>query len=195
MAVAGLLPLLFCSEEAATHAFINLSEEVAQQQDRATLQAIAKEEEQHQEQVEALIDKLPSIEPNHGKMRQARRFHAQLGRGSTADRLASVAGVDSATCLVISHLFRSSRIFNRSLELSRTFRSIHRDEAKHVQVSRLQALGTGESPLRLWATAETAREGLSQLLLGYGDEFEGLGIDTDRLTDEVRTVPRNLFAA
>lgn len=192
-AVAELLPLLACGEEAAAEAFDNLAESAPNACDRALLYAIAREEEHHQTQVAEAALLLPPVEADRAMLRQARHFHAKLGRGTPAQRLASIAAVDAATCLILSRLFRQNSFLATSGSVGTVFRSIHRDEARHVQASRRQAILSGVGAANLIAAADEARSGLAQLVAMRADSFEVLAIDPDVLIRDVRVTPRALF--
>jgi len=190
-ALVSLLPLLASSEDAAASAFARLACEPEAEHAAQTLAAIAREEARHLRWVESVGARLGAHQQRSS--RPVQRFHLRIGRGELAERLATVAAVDSAACLIFASLLAPGRPLSRERTLARVFARIHREEARHVRVARVLALPLAV-PARLRTAAATAREGLAELLVSSGDAFERLGVDADRLLTNIRRLPSGLFA-
>lgn len=190
-ALVRLLPVLASSEDAAATTFARLARDPEAESAAQTLAAIAREETRHLRWVECVGASLGAERPFSS--RPARRFHLRIGRGGLAARLATVAAIDSAACLIFAALLAPGRPLARSESLARVFARIHRDEARHVRVAHTLAQPLA-APAVLRATAAAARDGLADLLALSGDAFEGLGVDANRLSSTIRRVPPGLFA-
>ena len=95
-ALAFLLPLLGCGEEAAALAFDALAAASGSAANRLALAAIAAEERGHDGLIAALTRALPEDPHAAATRRAARRFHVELGRGGASERLARIAATDAA---------------------------------------------------------------------------------------------------
>ena len=192
-ALSQLLPLLGCGEEAAALAFDALADGAEDDAASIALRTIADEEQVHKGLIAGLIVALP---PPHGQaavLRAAQRFHIRLAAGGNTAHLAKIAAVDAAVCTVLSRLLRPRAPLTADAGITAILRRIHRDEARHVRVSRVLA-GRCETPPRLDALAEPARVALANVLGLAGDAFEVLGVDPRTLLDDCGRLPRGLFA-
>lgn len=193
-ALAALLPLLGCGEEAAALAFDRLSNVVADPRAAAALAAIAAEERVHDALIVGLIAALPPDRDAGATRRAARRFHIDLGRGGPLVRLARIAATDAAVCTILSRLLQPHRPLGRDAVVAPILARIHRDEARHVRLSRVLASAGGKVVLA-WDVGSAARAALANVLQLGATAFEVLGVDPDRLDRDLRTLPRGLFAA
>ncbi|MGL4313499.1 MAG: hypothetical protein ACRCSO_05870, partial [Sphingomonas sp.] len=87
-ALATLVPLLGCGEEAAALAFDGLADAASDSVAANALALIADEERTHEQLLAGLASALPAIARQPQLIRAARRFHIQLGRGGGALHLA-----------------------------------------------------------------------------------------------------------
>ena len=121
-----------------------------------------------------------------------RRFHVDLGRGDTTAHLSRIAALDSAVCTILARLFRPGAPLMADATVASVFRRIARDEARHVRVSRGLATDRRDGR-RLRDIAGLAREALARLLSLAADDFEALGVDSDRLLFDLARLPDGLF--
>jgi hypothetical protein len=192
--LAALLPILGCGEEAATLAFDGLA--LAIDDDRAgciVLASIARDEAQHDALIVSLRAALPPPPDQRETLKKARRFHIDLGRGTIALRLARIAALDSAVCIVLGKLLGRRSVLSGAPAIHRALSSLWQDEARHVAISRQLALAR-ENGATLRPMASEAREALAEILQLGGAALEALEVDTDRLAREVRQLPKRLFA-
>lgn len=193
-ALAALLPTLGCGEEAAGLAFENLAD--AGRYDWGASQAlhrIACEEWVHDGLIHSLAAGLPPPE-QQGWRSAVRRFHLDLGRDDPTARLARIAALDSAVCLILSRLLRPGMPISRDPTTAGILRKIAADEASHVRVTRRLAVAREDERL-LRQIAAPVRERLGGLLARAGDAFETLGFDPRWLRDDVARLPAGLFRA
>jgi hypothetical protein len=193
-ALAALLPILGCGEEAATLAFGAIASTIHKDPvGCAALTHIAQDEERHDDLIMRLRAGLPPPPDQSAILRKARHFHIKLGRGDIPTRLAAIAGLDSAVCVILARLLHRNGALARTPTIHAALSSIHRDEARHVAVSRNLALARADaSSLRPIATQ--ARRGLADVLTLAGDSFERLEVDTTVLLCDVRRLPTRLLA-
>lgn len=192
-ALAKLLPLLGCGEEAAVLGFERLADREDLPSDlRAALRTIANDERVHDSLLRGLQTALPRHRPDLAARNIARRFHIGLQAGGVATHLAQIAGIDAAVCTVLSRLLRPSAPLARDPIVAGLLCHIRRDEVRHVSVSRAFAGAMIERRTASDAAAE-ARAGLAGLLALGGSSFERLGVDPDRLGRDVRSLPDGLF--
>jgi hypothetical protein len=194
-ALASLLPMLGCGEEAAALGFDRLAEssELKRFAHKA-LHAIAEEERVHNAMLEGLRSALPIVPQNPAIRRAARRFHHSLQADSAALNLARIAGIDAAVCVILSRLLSKVSPISRDTGCANILRQIRQDEARHVAVSRTIAAGALTGPDARDAAAQ-AREGLADLLCLNADAFERLCVNPEILCRDVRSLPNGLFAA
>ncbi|MFA5966817.1 MAG: 3-oxoacyl-ACP synthase [Sphingomonas sp.] len=194
-ALAALLPLLGCGEEAAGMAFDGLAE-CHSGDDRAapTLRAIAEEERLHDLLIRQLERGLPDARQDRIPIEAARRFHIGLVRGGAALHLARIAALDAAVCTMFGRLLRPGGSIAADPGVASVLRRIHRDEARHVRVARTLALETGSAPAMRDAAA-AARNGLADILLLARDAFEDMQVDPASLDRDIRRLPDGLLVA
>lgn len=194
-ALAILLPLLGCGEEAAVMAFEGLADS-RPKDDRAapTLCAIAEEERLHDLLIRQLERGLPAAKQERLTIEATRRFHIGLVRGGAALHLARIAALDAAVCTMFGRLLRPGGPIAADPEVASVLRRIHRDEARHVRVARRLALETGSAPAMRDAAA-AARDGLADILLLARDAFEDLQVDAASLDRDIRRLPDGLLVA
>jgi hypothetical protein len=192
--LAALLPILGCGEEAATLAFDALATSVDNDPaGRAALASIAGDEEQHEQIILALRAALPPPPDQSKILHKAKRFHINLGRGTTAFRLARIAALDSAVCKVLGRLLHRNAALADAPIVHGALSAIWHDEARHVAVSRRLALARADGAT-LRPLAGQAREALADILLLAGDALESLEIDPVLLARDVRRLPAGLLA-
>lgn len=188
-ALAMLVPVLGCGEEAAALAFDGLA--AARARDAAALRAIGAEERVHDALLKQVAASLPP--PARDLRRSARRFHIDLGRGGPALHLARIAAIDAAVCTIFSRLIRPQTGLARDPALRTILARIHRDEARHVRVSRSLARAT-MSRCALQACGAATRAAMAATLAPAADAFEALRVDPDHLLRDVARLPDGLFA-
>lgn len=191
-ALAALLPLLGCGEEAAALAFDGLAAATTDRTAAAMLATIAAEERVHDALIAGLTAALPADPQAAVTRRAARRFHIDLGRDGPAVRLARIAATDAAVCTLLSRLLQSGRPLAATPIVTPILSRIHRDEARHVRLSRQLATASGDASL-LRTVGGAARAALADVLRLGGAAFEALGVDPDLLDRDVRTLPVGLF--
>jgi hypothetical protein len=192
-ALATLLPLLGCGEEAAVLGFDRLAvQDSLAPASRQALRRIAIDERVHDALLRGLQAALPcqkrEVVPPHA----ARRFHRGLQAGDVATHLARIAGIDAAVCTILSRLLRPGAPLASDAGVAAVLGHIRRDETRHVVISRAIAMALIDRKIASDAAAE-ARAGLAALLVAGSGPFERLGVDPDRLCRDVRTLPRGLF--
>jgi hypothetical protein len=192
-ALADLVPLLCCGEEAAAFSFDRLSRSASiDTAARKALAEIADDERRHDALLRTLCAALPASLPARSALHLARRFHLSLSRGGTVLHLARIAGLDAAVCTILSRLLRPGSAVARDPGVRAILTHIRKDEARHVAVSRGVALAATDRRAVRGAAAE-ARGGLAELLDCCGDAFEALGVDPARLLRDIRQLPDGLL--
>lgn len=193
-ALALLVPLIGCGEEAATLAFEGLAGRAANREAASALRHIAQEEQVHDGLLKQLARALPPS-PSSGPLQAAaRRYHIRLMRGGADMHLARIAALDSAVCTILTRFIDRRRPLGKEATTSALFGRIRNDEARHVSVSRRLAIASGPLPA-LRDGAAAARVALADILrLGSG-AFEALEVDPDALDRAVRRLPDGLLAA
>ncbi len=192
VALASLLPLLGCGEEAAALAFDGLAAVAGNDLTGYALNAIAAEERIHDALLRGLLEALPHVSMPADVRRTTRRFHVELGRGGPTLHLARIAAIDAGVCTILSRLLRPGTPLSRERHIYTTLNRIRRDEVRHVSVSRTLASAHGESKT-LCAVGAAAREGLAAIVMHGADTFEVLGVDPDRLKQDIARLPNGLF--
>jgi hypothetical protein len=194
-ATACLLPLLLCGEESASIVFSSLRVTTLPLPTLA-LQAVAHDEQQHEcwlrELANALATTLSTPTSTTPMQREARRFFVQLQHRNAGVQFARIAALDSAVCLILSELHKAERPLGQEPLFRDTLQRIHRDEARHVAVTRdytkmLVARSTAME------TAEAVRISLVQLLETGAAAFETLQVDSQRLFKRLLHLPHGLF--
>lgn len=192
-ALAHLVPLLCCGEEAAVVGFDRLGQAGGLDPDlRGTLRKIADDERRHDAILRGLCAALPASTQDRAVQHRARNFHLSLPRGGTVLHLARIAGLDAAVCTILSRLLRPGAAISRDDGVHAVLTHIRKDETRHVMVSRGIALAAADRQAVRSAAAE-ARGALAELLAFGADSFEGLGIDPDRLLSDVKRLPDGLL--
>lgn len=193
-ALAVLVPLLGCGEEAAALAFDELAGRENDPVAARMLATIGAEEREHDALLTTLAAALPAVTAESAALRiAARRFHIRLGVGRPAAHLGRIAAIDAAVCTVLARLLRPGNPLAEDAVTARIFGRIHRDEARHVRVSR--GLATARLPrAELGDLAAGARIALADILLLAGGAFETLGVDAQALHRDLARVPEGLFA-
>jgi hypothetical protein len=194
LALAVLVPLLGCGEEAAALAFDGLADCADSTLATTVLRRIAKEERVHDGLMRGIVGMLPTPPDQSVMLRAARRLHIQLGRGGAAVHLARIAALDAAVCLILSRVIRPGLPVSGDTQICATLGRIRGDEAKHVDWARRLALAGGITKMQRDAAAG-AREALANVLQLAADAFEVLQVDPAALDRDVRTLPNGLLAA
>lgn len=195
LALATLLPVLGCGEEAASVAFDGLAAcPLRGAVVAATLHTIADEERVHDALIRHMQDMLPIVPRDAAILKAAQRFHVGLARGGPTVHLARIAALDSAVCTVLGRLLRPGAPLGDDAVIAPILRRIHRDETQHVRVSRTLTLDHGvDRTLR--DAAANARAALADVLALVGDAFEALCIDPALLDRDLRRLPDGLLTA
>ncbi len=193
-ALAMLLPLLGCGEEAAAMAFDTLADDQLLPESADALAVIAREERVHDALLRHLQIALPVATGTRALLRSARRFHIRLQAGGPMAHLARIAALDSAVCTVLSRLTSDRGIIALDPAIHRLLRRIHNDEARHVAMSRKLVLSNATTG-GLRDVAAAAREQLAHTLALAGDAFEALQVDPIALDRRIRTLPDGLLPA
>jgi hypothetical protein len=192
-ALAELLPLLGCGEEAAAMAFDALADALPHPLARPALEQIAGDERVHDALLTRLRRSLPAPLEARTTLAASRRFHVRLGVGGTAAHLARIAALDSAVCTILSRLIRRGTAVAADPVIAGIFCNIRNDEARHVALSRRLALaGGGAAKLRDIGAA--TRGSLADILSLAAPAFDALGVDPDALDRTLRRLPDGLLA-
>ena len=191
MALARLLPLLGCGEEAAALAFDGLAEREPDSIMRRALRGIAQEERAHERMLLGLAAALPQTD-QRVLTHAARRFHVLLGRGTALDHLARIAAVDAAVCTILSRLLRADGPIAGDAHVAALLARIRRDEARHVILSRTLVLQRANGR-NFENIAAAAREALANVLMLASDALEVLAVDPARLAKDLRRLPDGLL--
>lgn len=192
-ALAELLPVLGCGEEAAGLAFGNLADSgIADVAGIAALRLIADEERVHDGLIASLMAGLPPP-PDATRLRTiSRRFHLELGRGDHIMRLARITALDSAVCLILSRLLRPGTPLSADPVITGILRRIARDEAGHVRLTRHLVCDRADEAT-LVCVGVHVREALAALLEQAGDAFEALAFDPRWLRADLARIPAGLY--
>ena len=193
-ALAALLPLLGCGEEAAAIAFGRLADTAGHPAARGVMAGIAAEEREHDNLLKHLMRALPPAPGASEVLRRSRRFHVRLGRGGVALHLARIAAIDAAVCTLLSRLLRADAPLGRDPAILAILGRIRKDEARHVRASRDIVLAGGLAPGCRDAAA-AAREALAHILMLEGGSFDALCVDPDALFRDLSNLPKGLLAA
>jgi hypothetical protein len=195
IALATLLPLLGCGEEAASLAFDGLAHHY--RDDDATsraLTAIARDERVHDVLIGAMLHALPDVPADRALLQDARHFHIVMARGGSGLHLARIAALDAAVCVLLGRLLREGRSLAVLHMVAPVLNRIRNDEARHVRLSRRLALDLGTSSAMRDVAAE-AREALADMLSPVGEALEVLGVDAGSLDRDIRRLPDGLLVA
>ena len=192
-ALARLVPLLGCGEEAAALAFDGLASSDGDPATAAALNAIADEERVHDALLQGLAASL-SVVPTAALRRAARRFHIDLGRGSTLAHLARIAAIDAGVCTILSRLLRRTSPVAGDRVVANMLARIRSDETRHVRLSRSLVLARADGR-RFEDVAQSAREALANVLMLADDAFEALAVDPAKLRADIYRLPRGLLGA
>ena len=191
-ALARLLCLLEAGEGAAARSFAALARESTVPAAEAALAAIAREEAAHGEWVVVMSLWLPKPTGVRPMIHAARDMHLVIGQGTVAQRLAGVAALDSAACILFSKLLHPRAPLAVCDGISNILRRIHRDEAKHVAVASHYALSSG-ALADLQTRAAKVRRHFAEVLELVASDFDDLGVDPDSLLRAIRVPPAGLF--
>ncbi|MEY2942385.1 MAG: hypothetical protein RLY97_399 [Pseudomonadota bacterium] len=193
VALARLVPVLGCGEEAAALAFDGLAENCRENPAaQIALNLIAAEERIHERMMQSLSAGLPHIAEQGDILRRAQRLHIQLGVGSARHHLAKIAALDAAVCTVLSRLLRRNGPLAGDPVVYHLLSRIRRDEARHVALSRSLALATGNAA-DLRDDCAAARRALADILMLEAGAFETLGVDPAVLESDIGTLPNGLL--
>lgn len=192
-ALALLVPLLGCGEEAAAMAFDGLAARDGDTAAAAALGAIAEEERVHDGLLHGLAAGLPAVQAT-ALRRAARRFHIHLGRGSQLAHLARIAAIDAGVCTILSRMLRPGTPVAGDPDVARMLERIRRDETRHVRLSRSLVLARADGRA-FEDIAAAAREALANVVMLAGDAFEALAVDPARLQTDLAALPRGLLRA
>lgn len=193
-ALAELLPLLGCGEEAAAMAFDALADTVSHPGAGPALAQIAAEERMHDALLRQLQMALPAPSNVRATISASRRFHIRLCVGGTTAHLARIAALDAAVCTILSRLIRPGTAVATDPVAFTVFRRIRDDEARHVALSRRLALA-GADAVVLRDIGAATRGSLADILVLAAPAFDALGVDPDALDRSLRRLPNGLLRA
>lgn len=188
-ALARLIQLLGCSEEAAYLGFTRLHD--CMPQARRYLQRVAADELEHEALLAGLGAVLPRVEPNEAALTALRCLHTWIGTLEMRHRCMAIAALDSATCLLLSRLLRSDCDLLRDSRVVAVLSRIRKDEARHVRITREIALRPGRNA-SLAPIAARVRFALADALRNAADDWETVGLDADTLLRCVSDLPAGL---
>jgi demethoxyubiquinone hydroxylase (CLK1/Coq7/Cat5 family) len=189
--LAQLVPLLGCGEEAAALAFDGLAANDGDPATAVALKVIADEERVHDSLLHCLADSLPAVK-TVAVRRAARRFHIDLGRGSTLAHLARIAAIDAGVCTILSRLLRPRSPVAGDRAVANILARIRLDETRHVRLSRSLVLARADGR-QFEDIAQAAREALASVLMLAADAFEVLEVDPAQLRADIGSLPRGLL--
>jgi hypothetical protein len=190
-ALALLVPLLGCGEEAAALAFDGLAANDGDSATATALRLIAEEERVHDSLLHCLAEGLPIV-ATASVRRAARRFHIDLGRGSTLAHLARIAAIDAGVCTILSRLLRPDTPVAGDRAVANMLARVRLDETRHVRLSRSLVLARADGR-RFEDVALSAREALANVLMLAADAFEVLEVDPAQLRADIGSLPRGLL--
>lgn len=186
-AASRLAAVLLAGEQSAISIFsaeVKRRSEAAQTAGLAQLRAIERDEFVHEHCLRNLCRYLPQVDDTHAIRRRAQRFFAGLGRTADMGRhFGQISHLDSAVCRIMWHLEQSELPAASPLALLST--RIKHDEARHVCVSRRHARALGLGARDRGAVGEQVRADLVSMLAPVGASFEDIGVDADRLFDDI----------
>jgi hypothetical protein len=191
LALATVLPFLRCGEESASLVFDAMASAPGHRHASALLN-IAREEEQHELLLHGLAAALP--EPARPAPSPARiaRFYCTVQASDWQIHCSRIAALDAAACTILSRLARS--LHRAAPAPAKLLGSIAQDEARHVALMRQMVLGAGVTAALREAAAAT-RAGLAALLEPAAPAFEAMGVDPDRLQQDLGQLPDGLLHA
>jgi hypothetical protein len=191
-ALSELLQVFACGEESASLAFARLGASPLDDVARRALACVAEEELVHERLLRGLRGALPAPTPDRELRRALFRFYHGIAQADVGLHLASIAALDSAVCVILAALLEPDRTLAQEPVVAAIFRRIHRDEARHVRLTRRIAGALVQGDM-IGAVAENARLGLVSVLSRRAATFDSLGIDAERLFVRIGRVPNGLF--
>jgi hypothetical protein len=186
-ACARLAAVLLCGEQSAVQIFATeVRRGAAPRRALHALRVIEFEEQLHEQALRAFCNYLPAAADGHALRRRAQHFFLRLGRtDGVATHFSQIAHLDSAVCKIMHHVENSS--IDRVSPLRRIAAQIKNDEARHVAVSRNYARLLGMPAKERNDYADTINDGLVEMLSPLADSFEIVGVDSDRLFNQIRS--------
>ena len=191
-ALVELLQIFACGEESAAIAFAGLGGSSIEVAARHALMHIAGEELVHEALLRGLRGALPPPPRDRELRRALSQFYHGIARADIGLHLAAIASLDSAVCAILSALLQPGSVVEQDVAVAAIFRRIHRDEAKHVRLSRRLAIEFVRGNV-IGAVAERTRLDLVTLLARRGAAFERLNVDAEPLFARLGRVPDGLF--
>ena len=191
-ALGELLPVLLCGEESAVLAFAHHAQsERWGPRARQDFARIESDEARHTRWLLRLRASLPRPRTDIQTYRGLKHFFISLSSPDFGIHLGHIAALDSAVCLILGRLRRTSACA-ADARVRTVFELIHRDEACHVAIARHYAGELCETR-GLMACATEMRERLTTLLASHAKAFETLEVCPDDLFKQLRTPPQRLF--
>ena len=181
-ALAEIVPLLACGEEAAAATFRVLRRRPAfDESETAALALIEAEERVHDQLLTRLRERLPPSATRDEYATAARAFHRAVWTADPLEHLARIAAIDAGVCGILARLTARGGPLAADPALVAMLRRIQRDEAGHVAVARgiVKARGVGQ---RHRASAAFARAELGRLVAPACKPFSALGVDPNALS-------------
>ena len=185
--LAKLVPLLLCGEQSAVLIFNRFSDTLTHQEISDSLNKFSRiesDEHQHELALQKLLSTLPKPDDLHQLKRRSQRFYANLSSNvGLAQQFAQIAVLDSCVCRIMKEM--ESSIVRKQPILSYLFSQIKKDEARHVNISRRQALQLGLNKHQISEQAENISRQLVELLTPSALSFEALEVDPDKLFNKL----------
>ncbi len=126
-----------------------------------------------------MLDGLPTARRDPAFRRVARRFFADPDHPDPLHHRMQVHALDGAVCQILGAIRKTPVVLGNPLVASGLC-AIHRDEARHVGITRRWAARLGD-PAALDAWCQRTRTGLVDLLAWRSDELLAVGIDIETL--------------
>lgn len=187
-ACARLAIVLLCGEQSAVQIFsAEVERGLAPASALSALRDIEIDETLHEQALLSFCEFLPTPDDAYVLKRRAQRFFLALGRTSKlAQQFDRISHLDSAVCKIMWHVENSS--IGKLSPLHRIASAIKTDEARHVAVTRRYARTLGLCTDTRNDEAQAIADGLVEMLEPLGDSFEVVGVDSDRLFAQIRSV-------
>lgn len=191
--LGAIMPLLLCGEESAVMVFSNLDAEIAGlHPDFASgannvMARVACEEHFHEYLLSHLVEGLRSEQlPNARKNQRATKLFFMRLRAETASaHLARLSALDSFVTRTLAALQCKTSALRASATVMHLYNKIRYDEGNHVRITRDHLVRHDVSEEFMLAQREHVATAYTGLLEPYFDDFEALGVDSDRLRKSI----------
>ena len=188
-ATDALIGLLRLGEHLAEGAFDRIARAFTGtplQRYQATLACIADDESRHDRWLSNLTREHAPTRMD----RKARRFFVALRDSDPGIHLARIASLDGCVCQIVTRVVGGPATKLLPQPLVEVLKAIRSDEARHVRIARRLALESGTQLAQLNDIDDDTRAAFAAVLVRYVDEFERLGVDSNRLIRGINRVDR-----